>query len=92
MLPRYRCSLLVGNRLACSVYRPSGFGFYRRRRPGSPSGPKRTSGRFLSHVGAKLDLAAFARNSLNHEDYLGHRRTCGDHHRRRDLFGRHNDK
>jgi hypothetical protein len=27
MLPRYRCSLLAGKRLADSVYRPSGFGF-----------------------------------------------------------------
>jgi hypothetical protein len=32
-------------------------------------------------AGAKPDLAAFSRNSPNHEDYLGHLRTCGDHRR-----------
>jgi hypothetical protein len=38
-----------------------------------------------------LYLAAFTRNSLTHEDYLGHLRTCADHRRRRDLCGRGND-
>jgi hypothetical protein len=44
MLPRYRCSLPAENRLAYSVYRPSGFGFPPRPVPDSLSIPKRTSG------------------------------------------------
>jgi hypothetical protein len=42
--------------------------------------------------GAKPDLAAFSRNSPDHEDYLGYLRTCGDHRRWRDLCGRGDDK
>jgi hypothetical protein len=91
MLPRYRCSLLLAEkRLAYRFTGPQDS--VARRRSLTRPAPKTHQRRSWSHGWAKLDLVAFARNSPNHEDYLGHLRTCVDHRHWRDLCGRRDDK
>jgi ribosomal protein L35 len=56
MLPRYRCSLPAGNRLAYSVYRPSGFGFRGRRAWTASRRPNRTSGAPLLYGARRFSI------------------------------------
>ena len=58
MLPRYRCSLRAENRLAYSVYRPSGFGFRGSRAWGKIPTPNRTSGARTSRLFGPLQVSA----------------------------------